>query len=249
MTDWLKALRLRTCPFYCRFKGTPMHAIPQVDQRIAVDQARRFIYFRIPKAANSTVIRLLTSNDNQQYSSRAGKRSFSRPSKLLSTQVETLEQDFFLFTITRDPYSRILSAYLDKIVKGKRKRKANRALKKSAAAELSFEEFCRYLDQGGFRDDAHWYPQDWFIPCGTALMGHVGKMESLTDELDAITARIDPSRNLADTGSQRKHRTDANQKLKTYYTRDTARIIARVYQRDFERFDYPRQPDWLKGVE
>ncbi|SEK44371.1 sulfotransferase family protein [Ectothiorhodospira marina] len=248
MTDWFKTLRIRSRPFYRRFKGTPLHVLPQVDQRIAVDRGRGFIYFRIPKAANSTVIRLLTREGDGEYCFFASKRSFARPSDLSVKEVEELDRRFFLFTITRDPYSRILSAYLDKIVTGKRKEKARRALNKSADEDISFEEFCRYLAQGGFTQDPHWYPQDWYIPCDTALLDHVGKMETLTKELETIMARIDPARKLADTGSQRGHRTDARQKLTAYYSQNTAQIIARIYQQDFERFNYPLQPEWLKDI-
>ncbi|AHK80566.1 hypothetical protein M911_01665 [Ectothiorhodospira haloalkaliphila] len=248
MTDWFKALNLRSRPFYRRFNDMPLHALPQLDQRIAVDRTRGFIYFRIPKAANSTVIRLLTSEKDVRYNSYEGKRSFIRPSKLRAHEVKTLDRQFFLFTITRDPYTRVLSAYLDKIVKGKRKERACRALQKPLESEISFGEFCNYLDHGGFKHDPHWYPQNWFIPRDICTMAHVGKMESLNDELEVIMSRIDSTRKLGDAGSQRRHRTDADQKLKAYYSRDTAGIIARVYRQDFERFDYSQSPDWLKDI-
>ncbi|MBK1672482.1 hypothetical protein CKO35_04055 [Ectothiorhodospira shaposhnikovii] len=249
MLDLPKALLLGQRPFYRRFPANGLRTLQQIDQRIAVDRERSFIYFRIPKAANSSMVRLLTDDGRGDYCSRTGKRSFLRASALTREEVMNLNDRFFLFTVTREPYSRLLSAYLDKIVNGKRRSRAEKALGKAAGEAIGFTEFCEYLAAGGIGEDPHWYPQDWFIPCDLSLLHHVGRMDTLAQDIDTIMRHIDPSRDPERIGAQRDHRTNAHEHLGTHYTRDSARIVARLYSRDFQRFGYDPEPGWLKDID
>src|SRR5690625_4749524 len=118
----LKTFRLRRSPFHRLYPSPDWAMTAQIDRRVAVDRARSFIYFRIPKAANSTVAATLHPSPAREVSSDIAKRSFSRASSLTYREVRELAERFFLFTVVRDPYSRLASAYLDKDKKDKARR-------------------------------------------------------------------------------------------------------------------------------
>lgn len=117
----LKRWRVARSPFFRRYPVAGNETMLAIDQRIAVSRQKGFIYFRVPKAANSTVVTLLYEGAGADgYVSKEAKRSFARASALKSDEVNGLRERFFLFTVVRDPFSRLLSAYLDQIGRGKR---------------------------------------------------------------------------------------------------------------------------------
>lgn len=215
----------------------------EVDLRTAVDRRRGFIYFRVPKAANSTIIVNLLDQVPDGPSKHA-KRAFDRASSLSREEVSGLAERFFLFSVVRDPYTRVVSAYLDKILRRKpRADKVRTSLSLPAGTEISFTEFCRYLYAGGVDGDPHWYRQVDLIPCGHEMLHFVGRVESLADDLGYITRRIDgqplPRERLRDS-----HRTGAGSCLEELYTTECIDIVRTVYAADFATFGYPEEPAW-----
>ncbi len=243
----LKRWRVSRAPFYRRYPIADAEVMLAIDQRIAVNRDKAFIYFRIPKAANSTVVTMLYANaDTEGYVSKEAKRSFDRASSLSRDEVAELTGRFFLFTVVRDPFSRLLSAYLDQVVRGKNgKRPVARYYGKDAADPISFPEFCRFLSDGGVRANPHWYPQVDFIPCGVDKLHFVGRVESLADDLEAIRRRVWPEMK-HQVRSWDPHRTDATGKMKDMYCPETIAVVREQYREDFEAFGYPREPDWTK---
>jgi hypothetical protein len=239
-----KLWRLSRAPFYKQYPPRNRSMLPEINQRTVVDRRRGFIYFRIPKAANSTVMVNLTEADMRgQTTSKHVKRAFARVDTLSRQEVAELSSRFFLFTVVRNPYSRLVSSYLDKIARGKRSGQVLQALGKQAGAEIGFLEFCRYLQRGGVDDDPHWYRQVDLIPCGAAMLQAVGRTEHLGEDLTEILRRINgvAPQELA---SWTPHQTGANSKLGQFYCEESMAIVRQVYAEDFAAFGYSTDPLW-----
>jgi hypothetical protein len=124
-----------------------------VDLRGMCGLNQGFFYSRVPTAANSTVSFYLAEQcgvpawRGRLREGTCAKIAFPKPSQLSTSQVDRFA-DLFKFTFVRNPYARVLLAYLDKVRTGK---KIN--------GIRSFTEFCRYLGSGGLYHNAHWAPQ------------------------------------------------------------------------------------------
>lgn len=102
-------------PFYRKYPYKGGASAASADDRGCVDTRLRFFCNRIPKSANSSVvINLAAVKTGQDIPSVEAKKLCTKPSQLKKTDVQALD-DFFCFVFVRNPYTRVLSAYLDKI--------------------------------------------------------------------------------------------------------------------------------------
>lgn len=241
-------------PFHRRYRSPTIEVMAQVDKRIAVQRDPGFVYFRIPKAANSTVVATLHSylQSGREATAEEAKRSFLRATDLEEQEVGGLPLTYFLFTFVRDPFARLASAYLDKVVNARDKMLGKKAvvghLDRPLDASVSFIEFCRFLEEGGLYSNAHWYPQVTFIPCGAEMLDFVGRVESLREDLQHLVAQIFPAvqPSIVDWAP---HRTGADDRLTQLYCADSLSIVRRLYRADFETFGYSQYPAWAQALE
>lgn len=240
-------------PFHRAFPGVNVEVTMQVDKRVAIGHEPAFVYFRIPKAANSTVISTLYANvsSDGDLEASAAKRAFTRASNLNRRELERLSRDHFLFTFVRDPFSRLASAYLDKVVAARGTMAGKRAvaayLGVPVDAEISFLDFCRFLNAGGLYSNPHWYPQGDFIPCGVHRLDFVGRVERLEKDLPALTHKLFGA-SAQGVIEWAPHRTSANDKLVQLYCAESIDIVRRIYNADFHLFGYSREPAWINKL-
>ena len=91
------------------------------------------------------------------------KKFFSAPSSLSPERLAIVES-YFSFMVVRDPVSRIVSAYKDKVVrKTKHSAVVYRYFHRSEDEQIEFDEFVSFLENGGVQEDPHWMPQVDFI--------------------------------------------------------------------------------------
>lgn len=242
----LRNWRLRRTPFHRTYPSRSDFVMDHVDRRMAVDRERGFIYFRIPKAANSTICyRLARQKDPAIDNADDAKRSFMRGSDLTGDEVAHLEEHYFLFTFVRDPYARIASAYLDKVARLKGRQSAVLAgYQKRLSEPMTFLEFCRYLDENGLYADPHWFPQVAFVPLPVHQLDFVGRVERFESDYGALAESIHDG--AADTLSDTwdPHRTQAQDQLTNVYCPESLDIVRRLYAVDFETFRYGDTPSW-----
>lgn len=237
----LKTWMVLKSPFHREFPPPRRSMVYEIDKRIMVDRKRAFVYFRIPKAANSTVVYSLIPSS---HTSKEAKRALPRASSLTRSEVSELSERFFLFTVVRNPYSRLASAYLEKIVRAKRADKVARFLGRALTSHISFLDFCRYLNAGGIYEDPHWYRQCDLIPSGVGQLHFVGRVESLRKDLEEILRRVQGGP--CDTPrSWTRHATGATSRLKELYCAESIEIVRDLYAHDFTAFGYSDQPDWI----
>src|SRR5262249_50720596 len=138
---------------------------------------------------------------------------------------------------------RTLSAYLSKVVKRYPKLKPEHPIKRLRRSDgdgpPDFETFCRYLAEGGLFADHHWLPQQDYLVLPIGDYDFVARLETIDSDFPKILTRIAPWREHKNlVGEDAPHRTSANSKRARYYSATTYAIVAELYARDFETFNY-----------
>lgn len=229
-------------PFYRRYPYAGPMDLFKLDPRGCYSPAEPFFYSRIPKAANTTIVAALAEHcpfRRRQPRREDPKYRFLRPLFLPDREVRRLEHDAFVFTFVRNPYSRVLSAYLDKV--GRQRHQGRRFL---AWAERhgepgDFVGFCRFLDAGGLHLDMHWAPQRDILCLPIDRFDFVGRVESLDRDLSQVLRRLfGPDARMPDR--RRGTTTNASHRLQEAYGPEQRERIGRLYSGDFELFGYDR---------
>lgn len=172
-----------------------------------------------------------------------------KPFQLGEARFNQLIRDpsFLKWTVVRNPFTRALSGFLDKVGRDEpqfanvRGRIAQLRGVKPAKVEhtsVTFEEFCHALKsfEKPHEFDPHWRPQAAHTCADILPYDHVAKLESL-DESEGEIGRMLGLKNLSFT-SQRPHATGANDRLAEHYTPEAEAIIREVYADDFKTFGY-----------
>lgn len=219
--------------------------LKSVDSRIAINHERCYCYFRIPKAANSTVLASLACVENtgiefNEEAMQAYKDSgFVCPSKLSASGVKRLVDSYFKFTFVRDPFDRIVSAYLDKVARNSAPDHFDAVIEsrigKPRGAKYAFEEFVDYLEAGGVTDNAHWARQVDLICIPVEKLDFIGRVETLEADLFRVLKKLGSSR--AEISSFRPHITSREDESSRHFEKFKDRLCE-IYRVDFESLGY-----------
>lgn len=214
-----------------------------VTSRIIVSLDQRFVYIRIPKAANSTVTTLLWSCINNEKlestkNTQKYKKSFLNAKQLPLKQASMAKKNFFFFVVVRNPYDRILSAYLNKFSTRKYIDRYGEKISKTGDGRLNFTSFCKYLYKEGLYENPHWMPQSEYVWPSYDRLDYIGKVESIQKDLERIFTRIFDDCQADFTNIYGPTRTHAQAKRDNYYNTETKKIINNLYADDFHRFNY-----------
>lgn len=216
-------------PFYRRYPYRDGVSISSADDRGFVDFDLGIFCNRIPKAANSSVIvNLAYRRFGREIPSKEAKRLFRTPSQLKRTELDRLPS-LYTFAFVRNPYTRVLSAFLDKV-----DRRAQRK-----GEEASFAEFLEYLENEGLHSNAHWAPQVSLLLLPFEQFDFFGKTEhldrDLREVLEHVTTKVDDPRILSALGNA----TGASRLIDTYFDEANKARVEQLYRGDFEAFGYP----------
>ena len=228
------------------------HHTPQsLNYAIHVSLANSYVFVEVPKVACSTIkqtlhrVELRDPTFLPENVELIHERSFSPLLTLL--QVGPLERflppsDTFRFCFVRNPFDRLLSAYLDKIVgNGHQKRPILKILGRdptALGALVSFEEFVDAVaTQPALRMNAHWRVQWQHVLGDFVPYDFVGRFERFQQDFVTVLSRWtnEPERYIQ---TEATHRTDAGLKIGDHYDRRLADVVRRIYADDFERFGY-----------
>lgn len=212
------------------------------DSKTAISRPYRYVYYRIPKAANSTIISSLYTFESKlpeeaPIDLRYIKDSyFAKLSEFSQEDLLDIQASWFKFTVVRNPYSRIVSAYQDKITGDVKKQEyVNRFLGRPFNYPISFDQFLYYLEYGGIALNAHWVPQITLIPGGIKNLDYWGKLESLEADFLHISTRIYGQSAPLRFASHKPTGATLSSPLLTEKNR---KRIQKLYYSDFELFSY-----------
>ncbi len=228
---WIRNRAVARSPLLLR---VPPELQDPVGKRFCVSREHRFCYFRVPKAANSTVANSLAAAVYGQHGlddkGDVAKSAFDDITAVSKHTEAQLLEEFFCFTVVRHPLSRVLSAYLSKIDK-----KSSQIRDKAGLAKgTTFSEFIDYLRYGGLNSDPHWAPQVNLIPINSEKLHFVGRVETLEEDFSKLSTMLfGEAKSLI---SRESSRTSANNKVSASYSENERKVVTEMYADDIRQF-------------
>lgn len=210
----------------------------------------RYIYFEVPKTGCTTVKRMLQLAEVDGRAEKLDQNVHDKnaspvwsPADDLEAFEEALTSDAFLkFAFVRNPYARVLSAYLDKIVINEWERERRRpALGFTVDEEVPFLAFLQRLATNDLLDsDIHWTPQTSLLGIPQVRLDYIGRFEHFGEDLAAVAARLGLVEYFNEVRSERPHATGASDRLGEYLDPASQALAEQLYHRDFELLGYGR---------
>lgn len=219
----------------------------EIQRNLHISLKKRYMYVAVPKAANSTIKGIL-----QEFELRGSNFKVRNvhdrmdspllfphqlPNGLLS---KILYSDKYTrFTCVRNPYTRLLSCFLDRISS---KSRTSQQLEKIAGtrAVTDFKSFIGALADIDPRDmNIHYRPQVLLTRPESIKYSHVLKLENFEQDFKKILDILYPKhkkmtlfRNLS------PKKTGADEKIMKNYDDKSIDLVQKIYHSDFELFEY-----------
>lgn len=212
------------------------YKIGSVDYIISISDKYKFIYFETPKVACSTIKTTLFKAEGKEIKDIHLKKNYPLISPLKAKQNMSFYFDnYFSFAFVRNPYSRILSCYLDKIIGDQKER--NIRLPKlgfKSTDVISFEEFLLAV-KSHLTEDIHWMPQTILLSSKKINLSFIGKIENFEEDFSFVLSSLNIETNIK---NYRPHSVSADTKLKEYLNEKTISLIKEIYYDDFVNYGY-----------
>jgi tetratricopeptide (TPR) repeat protein len=211
----------------------------QLQKVIRQSVSNGYTYLSNHKVASSTIKQNLW-----QHSRLKGEVDFDpkfgelhRQAKIWDTDFQELDGSTFVFSFVRNPFTRILSCYMDKMIKPNLI-KSSFCEKHGYAVDhqISFLEFLRAISGDRAEvDNHHWRPQHRNLLVGIVPINFVGFIEHFAEHFDVVSKRLGL---LGVQDERRPHRTNASSVFGDYYTEEAIQLVRSKYALDFELFGY-----------
>ena len=187
------------------------------------------IFVHIPKCAGISVAYTL-------FGHRGGAHYSIEKYQKIFTKTEF--EEFFKFTIVRNPWDRLVSAY-HYFLQGGRNEKDRRWAEKHLSKYETFNDFVKeWISRDRVFKSLVFRPQYSFVCLPGSLtptVDFIGRFENLDADFSYIKKKLAIS--APDLPSLNKSKARKNDYRK-YYNGETRQIIADVYREDIELFDY-----------
>ncbi|MEY3989413.1 MAG: hypothetical protein RI985_494 [Chloroflexota bacterium] len=231
------------------------------DYLVNVSPRFKYVYIETPKVACSTVkyhLQMIEFDEDERRIYRnVHDRAFS-PIRRISELNMTDEQlndvmfgpEYFHFMFVRNPYTRTLSCYLDKFVKGSPGEVAEKRkyLGYGMDDEVSYIDFLRAVQQQPLNKmDIHWTPQTYLLGVAQGYQyDFIGRFENFDADLARALRRVRGYNKPFESIQKRQYVfTEANQKVLQYYTPEAKKLVEEIYADDFIYLGYGRGIDLL----
>lgn len=191
------------------YPNQPMHPV-------AVSDKHKFVWFRVAKVGSST-IRSIIKNNQVELSTYSHIKFNPDDYK-----------DYFKFAIVRNPWSRVVSAYIQKVVQ----RGPNWKEYYSECYDKDFDYFVDFLAKKDLVvADKHIRLQTALIP--VEHLDFIGRLENFDEDMRYVLSVIGIDQDQMPHCNKTKHA-----HYSTYYNERTKAIIAKIYKNDIEAFGY-----------
>ena len=195
---------------------------------LAISHKHRLIFMHIPKTAGTSIVSLLKELD---------KDLFVRMGHPLANEWKQFREedyrDYRWFTVCRNPYDRLVSAFF--YIKNSGQNKNDKLLRDSfGLADVEFAEFVRNFDLRLLQSrPRHFVRQAEFIEGRKDKISSVLRYENLQSDLDTLFSEF----GLPETRLPYKNRSERSG-FSDYYGEAERRKIQQIYQLDFDVFGY-----------
>jgi hypothetical protein len=209
----------------------------------------RYIYVETPKVACSTVKSILqraeSTNElkptDQNDIHNRDKSPLLQPRHDIALFLKCLNDETYLkFCFVRNPYSRALSCYLDKMVNNEWERvRLAPQLKLDPNTVPSFYEFLQAINnQEDINRDIHWATQRYILQPQKIKYSYIGRFESFKSDLAHVCNIINIKYENDIVGY---NVTGADNKLVEYYDDKEIKLVQTIYKNDFKLFNYAQE--------
>ncbi len=248
----LENWRVSRTPFYRHYKYRGRLPYKPLDWHTVIDFELGILFHRIPKVANSSLLASImqlktdSSLSVDQNEKRRIRHQFTRPSELSSKEVSNVRK-LYKAVFVRNPYSRVLSAYLSKVAgKVRLGEKITLNYHRFFGPDFNngktFIDFCRFLEEGGIEGNRHWAPQIDFLFFPVQEYDFIGRFECLAKDFEKMVLDFTDKKNKRTViNEDPSHATNADEKIYAHYTREAYDIISKLYDRDFQAFGYQKR--------
>lgn len=182
------------------------------------------IFIHIPKTSGNSVISGLSGANFKCAGHDLRGTFYKHPSEICSV-------DDYIFTIVRNPYTRLLSAYYYLVKGGNSAEDANDTYMLGIRT-MSFPEFIKKRLHQASEWQIHFLPQNYFLQ-------NVPRYEIFYfEDLPNVFIELCNKFNLHDRQLPALNASGWSGDFHSQYTSQTLKIVRKVYAADFEKFNY-----------
>jgi hypothetical protein len=227
----------------------------KVNYLINIVDSCNALYFETPKVACTSIKKTLqiieSGGDTSAISDNVHDRQQSPLGNLFGS--DRLLDDYlsdtscFKFTFVRNPFTRVLSAYLDKFVQNQWE-KTQRAplLGLAPDSDISFYDFLVAISKQDISEmDVHWCPQHILLGAPHIQLDFIGHLESFSTDFSTVLEELQrrsthQNAELFKEVDGQPHKTSSNSRLKEYYDQRCIELVLELYDKDFSYYRYSR---------
>lgn len=185
------------------------------------------VFIHVPRTAGGSISAALYSGEDKGHFSSRAFMAWDRD-KFLS---------FYKFCFVRNPYDRLVSAYF-RVVTNPNSGQTMRFADHLIRPRGSFENFVLCLEDYRYRvkvfSHPHFFPQLDLVGVGGMIpMDFVGRFENLNEDFSTLTSRLGANVQLD------MHNATPHDDFREMYSRKSAEVVRRLYEKDFVAFGYP----------
>ncbi len=229
-----------------------------LDYLVSISGRLGYLYFENPKVASSSILSALQKAERAGLEQTPVCKKQGVHNKKLSplsglSDLPHDEQDAWLFspkhprfTVVRNPYMRLVSAYLSKIDRSLPAKADVLAVLQSKkrheisdlTPEVSFRQFVEVVcSQKMMQMNTHWRPQSAQLLIGHVEYDYIGRFEQLEKSYSIINDKYLSSSLKLD---KPKNKTNSLFRASELYEEDLVALVNKTFYDDFEAFGYER---------
>lgn len=210
---------------------------------------KSIVYVINSKAACSSIKRALMNSDNysefkethySQIHKLAIERGFQK--KMLSKE----EKEYFFFSFVRNPFSRIVSLFINKFEDHQKISKAGYfeyekhfggLIKQSYSFEKFVNVICTIPDKMAER---HFISQSYYLQNSCKKIDFIGKIESFSDDYKVLSQKTGISEYVSFSNKSKGYN------YMDYYDLKTLELVNQRYKEDIKEFGYEKDYELIK---
>lgn len=245
--------------YHCPLVRATARRIPAEDcfYSVNISERYRYVYMDNPKTGCSSLKSALVEMETKGLDSELDcydwtvfhDRSRSPLKRLTDLKMGApltalVNRGYRFVTFVRNPYTRLLSCYRDKIM-GNKNQKAQvlRVLGYPAAdleRPISFGEFARAVaSQTDYEMNPHWRVQTTQILFEVLDYSFVGRFENYQADFEALFRHVGvPAESIPDVRHLNRTKEGPQENCGHFYTEEIQALVFQRYKKDFDNFSY-----------